>query len=243
MSFGQRVFGDYADTKRAKRTPDQWTAFWQTCVEHYFEAVGYDSLQPQGYEQNLQVASLGFGLAGYSNAKQRLVDWGYAADKVEAMPVGQVLSLYSARVNETVVDKAWKSFVVPYAAEAWRDTREAEAFLEANGAITGGKDRELLPISQLLIPVLGVARTAEVRVARELAALRVIEALRMHAARNNSRWPDSLDDVTCVPVPLNPATDKPFLFRRDGETAVLELPESEVPAGHSWRYEITIAKP
>ena len=42
--------------------------------------------------------------------------------------------------------------------------------------------------------------------ARNLAALQAIEALRMHAAATAASCPPSLAEVTVVPVPRNPAT-------------------------------------
>ncbi|MCC7476516.1 MAG: hypothetical protein IT425_14080, partial [Pirellulales bacterium] len=76
----------------------------------------------------------------------------------------------------------------------------------------------------------------------EIASLRVIEALRMHAANHNRQLPKSLDEITAVPVPLNPATGKSFVYRLDGKTAILELPPSDgFPFANRW-YEIQIAE-
>ena len=72
-----------------------------------------------------------------------------------------------------------------------------------------------------LLPALGSAQLAEVRVDRKVAALRVVEALRLHAAGHDGRLPDSLDLIKSVPVPGDPMTGKPFEYRREGESAVL----------------------
>jgi hypothetical protein len=56
---------------------------------------------------------------------------------------------------------------------------------------------------------------------RQLAALTAVEALRSYAAANNGRLPAALDDVSDTPVPINPATGRPFEYQLDGATATL----------------------
>jgi hypothetical protein len=62
----------------------------------------------------------------------------------------------------------------------------------------------------------------------------------MHAAENAGALPTKLSDVSCVPVPLNPATNQPFAYYREGKTGVVELPKSD-GLNYAVRYEITIA--
>ena len=78
----------------------------------------------------------------------------------------------------------------------------------------------------MLLPATQQVMRAQLRIEREVDALLVIEALRMHAAETG-RFPGTLADVSVVPVPNNPATRKPFKYRLDGGTAVLELPKSD----------------
>ncbi len=76
------------------------------------------------------------------------------------------------------------------------------------------------------------------RVDREIAVLRTLEALRLHAAATNGQLPQRLTEITEVPVPDDPVTCKPFTFRRDGDKAFLEGPTfRDVPLS----YEITMA--
>jgi hypothetical protein len=85
---------------------------------------------------------------------------------------------------------------------------------------------------------------AEVRAARNLAALKAIEAIRMHAAANDRQLPQSLADVTIVPVPNNPATGQPFPYQYDAAqgAATLDVPPmGERPASHDGkRYVIKL---
>jgi hypothetical protein len=93
----------------------------------------------------------------------------------------------------------------------------------------------------LLLPAIDGCRAAEVRAERQVAALRIIEAMRMYAANHGGALPAKLDDITDVPVPLNPATGKPFVYRVDGAKAILELPASDQTITGNCRYEIQVA--
>ena len=79
------------------------------------------------------------------------------------------------------------------------------------------------------------------RVRREMALLRTIEAVRMHAAREGS-LPAKLSEVKCVPTPLNPATDKPFDYSLDDGLATIVLPKSDDVMPIERRYEIRLAE-
>jgi hypothetical protein len=63
---------------------------------------------------------------------------------------------------------------------------------------------------------------------RKIAALRIIEAVRDYLASHDGKLPDSLDEITSVPIPLDPLTDQPFVWKIDGTTAELTAPP--VPA-------------
>jgi hypothetical protein len=69
----------------------------------------------------------------------------------------------------------------------------------------------------------------EVRLDRRVAALRVVEALRLHAAAHSGKLPGSLAELTEVPIPPDPATGKPFEYRLDGSTASLSGPPAGMP--------------
>jgi hypothetical protein len=64
----------------------------------------------------------------------------------------------------------------------------------------------------------------------------------MYAASHEGKLPPALDDIKQVPVPLNPATGKEFLYHLEGVKAILELPASDGISGGNRRFEIQIAK-
>jgi hypothetical protein len=67
--------------------------------------------------------------------------------------------------------------------------------------------------------------------------LRCVEAVRIYAAEHDGKLPARLDDVR-LPLPVDPATGKPFTYKLDGKTAHLHGEPLVVQV----RYEVTIAK-
>ena len=55
---------------------------------------------------------------------------------------------------------------------------------------------------------------------RQIALLRHVEALRLHAARHDGKLPARLCDIS-VPLPEDPFTGKPFDYTVEGTTAHL----------------------
>jgi hypothetical protein len=242
MSIGLRVFPMLEDAETAVRAPEEWNRLWRE---------GFGTMQALGNTRTLGDVSLQtsfgpllLGLAGYTHAKNRLVEQGMKPAEVEQMSTGHVLALYSARVYQVLADEFQKASLAPFTESQHWASRAHEALQEA-GMLTGGENREIIPLASMLLPAVYAARTAEVRLERDSAALRVIEALRMHAARNGGRWPTTLREIVCVPVPNNPATEQPFEYhvedRADGAVAVLDLPRSD-GIHHSTRYEMSIVQ-
>ncbi|MEX0718324.1 MAG: DUF1559 domain-containing protein [Planctomycetaceae bacterium] len=59
---------------------------------------------------------------------------------------------------------------------------------------------------------------------RRIQALRVIEAVRHHLATHDGKLPARLEDITDIPVPLDPWTGTPFEWHVEGNTATLKAP-------------------
>ncbi|MCH8923200.1 MAG: hypothetical protein IIA67_08655 [Planctomycetes bacterium] len=86
-----------------------------------------------------------------------------------------------------------------------------------------------------------VDQHAAARTQRRREVLRIVEALRLYAARHDGRLPEKLSDVTEVPIPINPLTGKAFGYQLDGKTAVLNA-DGPPNARYIERYRITIAE-
>jgi hypothetical protein len=161
---------------------------------------------------------------------------GIKASEVDAMPAARILLLWIVSYSREVFDDQFKSAYLPYP-----HTRPAMEAAEKR--LMAAPDTEAQRLAGGLVPALTAVTAAQVRVDRKLAALRVIEALRLYAANNGGQLPDRLDQITEVPVPDDPGTGKPFEYASDGRTATLtgRLPD-EPQRPTSLRYKVTVRK-
>lgn len=184
----------------------------------------------------------GLALRSYPAAKQALVEeQGYSVEDVDAMPVGQVLAIRQLFVNRTIADELLKTELVPSEAAADVGERADESLKERSLLLRPGLGKEPIPLMALLAPATRQAAQAEWRLTTKFAGLRAIEAIRMHAAVTG-KLPQSLDEITVVPVPDNPTTGEPFSYRIEEKKAVLDI---AVRGGHpsgDWRIELTLEK-
>ncbi len=156
-----------------------------------------------------------------------------SADKVEAMPPAQVLVLYIAGTCREDWDDWHRGAYLPYA--------QARPFFEAaDKRLREAPHTEGHVVSRFIFPNINRVMSSQTALERSLAALRVIEALRMHAALHDGKLPDKLDDVTEVPVPNDPGTGRPFEYKREGATATLVSVVPGDPLNNNRRYRLTI---
>jgi hypothetical protein len=192
-------------------------------------------MPPEGASAASPLAAV-VAINGYPRAKQGLIDRGRPREEVEAMPIPQVILLYTVETYEEIRDEGFKWMLLPYS--------ESHSALQRWEKELGerAKSREVLPLASLLLPAVNAARLGVVRNDRDLAALQACEAIRLYAAAHDGRLPERLSDMD-VPVPANPITGQPFAYRRTGETAVLEVSgfPGDAQRWRSFQYEIKIA--
>ncbi len=158
------------------------------------------------------------------------------AQQVEAMPAAQVLLMYMMN-----------------AIRYWRDEYFRITYLnypqiqEFGFAVVKRLDEaprsEGNAMARLFLPAIPRAFERVGQMERGLAALRIVEALRLYAAAHDGKLPQKLDEITEVPIPDDPVTGKPFQYSRSDETATLQSeppPEGSITVGI--RYRITIRK-
>ncbi len=92
-----------------------------------------------------------------------------------------------------------------------------------------------------MTPAIQSVMTNNLRPDRHIAALRTIEALRLHAAAHGGKLPESLDQVTEVPIPKDPATGEPFIYRAADDAAILHGLRANLPPP-AISYRITIRR-
>jgi hypothetical protein len=123
-------------------------------------------------------------------------------------------------------ERMWKPM------EAWSTPKKSNAM-----------ERSLF--ADLLLPAVHKVRRREGMLDQRIALLRHVEALRLYAADHDGKLPATLDEVA-VPLPVDPFTGKPFLYKLEGATAHIRgtpPPGMEKEAPFNVRYEVTIQKP
>ena len=158
-------------------------------------------------------------------AKAALIADGLDPAAVEAMPAGQVIAVRQSRALRRLLDAYRVAAALP-PRQALAAAAEAEELLKQS-VRAGGPASEPIPLAATMLPALRQALDAGLRVRTDLAALRVVEALRAHAAATGA-FPAALGEITAVPVPENPRTGAAFPYRLEDGTAVLEVDRSEV---------------
>jgi hypothetical protein len=244
LDFGPRMFPFIHRAEETDRSPDEWNRLYIKSLVDLDWAGGSDFVTgqnlPIGDKNMAGVGATGIALLGYTHAKEQLVAQGMDRERIEKMAVGQVLAIYTERNYQRFGDDFEKVWYMPFW-ESRERGEQVEGTLQNSRIMSGAADREIIPMVSLLLPALQACRSAQVRMDRDIAALRIIEALRMYAADNDGKLPAKLDDIKKVPIPSNPATGKPFVYRLDGETAILDLPLSDGIPNHGRKYEIQIA--
>jgi hypothetical protein len=162
---------------------------------------------------------------------------GLSAGQVEAMSPAQALLLHFASTFREHRDEVFRSFSLPY-------PMARAQFVAAIKRIREAPPSEGQAAARLLLSDLSGPMAAQARLERQLAALRVIEAMRMFAAGRGGKLPDKLSNMTEVPVPNDPVTGQPFEYNFDGETATVisrQLPEDRRPIS-GLRFHVTLKK-
>ena len=174
------------------------------------------------------------GLASFPAAKQRLIDAGMNDVKVSQMPVAQVLLIDMAREYRRYADEFEKSAYVPF-----RDSRSVSAEAERQLRKASGKLELGALLANALLPAVSAVRNAQIRVQWHRNALQNIEAIRMHLAETG-KLPRSLQEITCVPLLVDPYTGQEMLYSCDGKMATIELPFGNA-SGYAVRFELQVA--
>jgi hypothetical protein len=174
----------------------------------------------------------------HPKAKAFFVKQGRSEEELEALPVTQLVLMYGLAQWDHYFDAVYRWHNVPYwqaRAGIKKATEERkQAFRDHPEAMVLGQ--HFLPANEAVFLV-------KARLDRRLAALQVVEAIRLHATANQGHLPESLDDLRDVPLPLDPVTGRGFEYALGEGSARLYAPpppgevESERNVLH---YRITI---
>jgi hypothetical protein len=166
---------------------------------------------------------------GYPAAKEALIKKGMIAEELNKMLEYQVVSLAAYKEYREAWEEGLKWLHLPEALHDDNYKKDAERVKLATERMDKLFFQGLLrgltaphdPLS--LDPVY----TRLLRQERRIAALRCVEALRLHAASHNGTWPKTLKDITEVYVPTDPVTGKEFVFKVVEGKITLESPKAE----------------
>lgn len=162
----------------------------------------------------------GFIALRHPSARKALLAMGYPAADVEAMPAAQAVILEGKLQFQSLQEEMYVYFDRPFL--------EAEAGLKkveerVRNIVSEGNQIDVFggSLISLLLPAATKVHEAAGRTERRIAILRVVEAIRLHAAENRGELPKTLSEINSVPVPDDPATGKPFEYVLEGQTAKL----------------------
>lgn len=153
---------------------------------------------------------------GLPAGKAHLKSLGWTDAQIDATPAVTVVALHQAAEFDRIAEEFITSFGLP-PAEALARIEKVSRQANSGGPMPGGRS-----LASLLMPAYGQVYQARVRLDRRVAALRVIEAVRSHLTATGD-LPDSLAAITATPVPNDPATSRPFEYRKSGAEARLIL--------------------
>jgi hypothetical protein len=163
--------------------------------------------------------------------RKGLTEAGYPADVVAKYPPQQVIIHHLLRKAKVQGDEILKWVPMPY----WQ---AAAGFAKLDAAPPEFEDK----LARQLMSSVPKVRGAHARLEQRLAMLRIAEAVRLDATRNGGKLPASLTELT-DPVPIDPATGKPFEYKLDGMTALLSGKEIVTGGGRTrYTYEIRLRK-
>ena len=238
--FLESFFPSIRKLERERLTPDQAAKL----VEELFQRASGAARDPDKPNPELEQTLRKLGVAGYvavhtQSAKTELIARGRPAKSVEAMTPSQAVFLNSLERFDELRDDQWKWFGQPYhlARPALQANEERRKQL-----VKDNPTDPIFALLALLLPTVDKTLNATARTERKLAALRTLEAIRLHLAASG-KLPAKLSDITAVPVPTDPVTGNQFVYTASVEafTLVLPAPAGETTnKGNSVRFEVTL---
>lgn len=243
LNWPLRVFPVLARAESESLSAEQWQAELNQLSQDLQRLTSYGGPSNNSLSGPWMMAAMIAN--GYPRALKQLVRRGMSEAELRAMPAARVVAIYQARISREVADELYKWQLLP-PHQAWQGDPHIDDVLQKLSPVSGGGDQqEVLPIISVLLPAVSAARRAESRCWADLNLLQTVEAIRMHLAERQE-LPRELSDITVVPVPLNPFTDRPFAYQRSGDGATLEI---DWPEGltffksDGWKLDLTLRAP
>ncbi|HEX4793981.1 MAG TPA: hypothetical protein VH370_09325 [Humisphaera sp.] len=230
---------------RGELPADQWPAAIREMV--YSQQDHKIGSNPQPEQVDAQVKLLIDSC--FARARDYLLAHGEAASALASMSREQVVGRYWCREYQRAHDDLWKYWALDYPQasqnilETWRSLAPDRSPALDNPLIQD----QLVPNDGygpvMDFPILLRARNLLARTDRHIAMFRIVEAMRDYAAHHGGLPPERLDQITDLPIPLDPITGKEFSYHVEGQTAILEALAPPLMAKSSGRrLELTFVK-
>jgi hypothetical protein len=224
-----------ADLKAGPMTPQQVS----DVVNKIAKLTGLN--KPQD-ENARRLAVLNMASQMHAEAKKFLLEQGRKEEVVEKMPMIQAVLIYQLDEHDRFLEDIIKLQSLPY-----YEARPRRAELDAKFKVQMAKHGGIGPLTLagLFVPAVEKVNAAQVRIERKIAALRCVEAVRMYAAVHEGKPPAKLDASKEAPIPSDPFTGKPFIYKTEENKAIIEgpAPDGEKPFINNYiRYEVTLKK-
>ena len=196
--------------------------------------IEFDSGETQDVRVPAGVALLPLVLRAYPVCKRQLLESDLDHELIERMEPLQVVMLRSVQVYRELLDE-----MVVWSRHTPLESREA--LMEIDRQFKSLANRPEAVMANLMLPGIGAASRAVLRGDQKIAMLRAVEAMRLYAAAHDGQLPNSLDQITEVPVPRDPATGGPFAYRLEGDTAILTSTQKGLVIPDT-QFEITVGR-
>jgi len=229
MQCFEAAFPQLTDSDQSIAAPDYWRRQLEEMADTYMIHICASDAERAEFKQKMALRLV----RGYPIAKAALIARGWDPQRVAAMPAGQVILLHTAAVYAEYRDEMLALVSLPYW-EARSRLNEFDSRIARDHKVW----QSPLPLDRVFPSVYG-GRHALMRQDRQIALLRLLEALRLHAAGEKAAIPQSLDEVA-VPIPVDPMTGKPFEYEVHDGTAAIGGPPTYV-GGRPFRYEVRLA--
>ena len=166
----------------------------------------------EGAGVGMRFAALSTDAKRIDAVRERLTKAGTPADVVKAMPKLQLVMLEDLHRYEVLRDELFKWMNRPHL--------EALAGLKETDKLVQDEKKAGWVLGPLFVPMVSKVKYAQVKIDQRLAALRVIEAVRLYAHENGGKLPEKLADLK-VPEPLDPVSGKSFTYSvKDGVATI-----------------------
>ncbi len=231
MGCFDAAFPQLTDSDHSIVDPAYWRRQLEEMSDAYLEHLCSGDDERVKFKQQMAMRLV----RGYPVAKEALIERGWAQSEVEAMPAAQVILLLSTAIYGEYRDDVLTSMTLPYwEARPYLDRFEERLVRDRNAW------ESPLPLDEAF-PVMQAALAAFMRQDRQIALLRLLEALRLHGVKGDG-LPEKLNAIE-VPLPLDPMTGKSFEYQLRNDVALITGPPSYARQPFQYEVRLATAKP